>query len=371
MTEVSGPPQVVAPRRPAQPGRFGPVPLGVRRDLLRLAEPLAAVVRAAILVNDLRPAALRPGLVVPVAVVAAAHWLLPVLYARRGGPWTRGGRWVLWDVGHGVALVALGALAVRPGMWLGPGPPYALFLGALTPTIAMAGLYPWGGPVLGRRPWVVPALLWLAQVPILAAGAVGSGPLSGRQVLGALVTLGWSLLTVLTVVGVALIARVVARHQLDARAAAVEDSFTFLHSDVKAALARIRIRHRGDAATQRQLALLEAKIADHRAGLLLQQRLVDLASLLRERLRSVEPPLRVAPLPQVGALTLQQADAVALDEALRGLLADATGAGAAAVALSVDVSGDRLRLAVEDDRPGRGPAGRWRAELVLSLAEVG
>lgn len=348
----------------------------VRRDLVRAAEPLGAAWRAALIPLDLAGMPLRPWawwLLVPLIVLHAA---LPWLYLRRGGPWTRGGRWPLLDVAHATALVAVSVAVTMPGDWPLPGDRYIPHLGAFFPTLVLAAAYPYRSRALARHRLLAPAGVLLVEVVVALAGWVVSGPvLSAGRLQSVANTVLWSLVSAGFGLGLDRFVRVAVRQQTDTAQRSYEHSFNFLHTHVKAVLGTLRALHAGDDRTQVLLRDLEAKIAGHRVDLLLQHRLIDLATLVRERVRAVENVLDVAQLPPLGSVTLSQEDGRFIDRVLGDLLANCVRHGAQAVRIDADLSGELLALTVQDDGPGIAaggpPNGSSLARLIADTEQAG
>lgn len=325
----------------------------VRRDLVRLAEPVGAAWRALMVVLDPVGVILRPGALWLLAPLAVVHLALPAVYARYGGPWTRGGRWVLLDLAHAAGLMALGIAVTAPGQLPVTGFPFAAYQSAAVPTLALAVLYEWRRPWLARRPALGSVLLWFAVIPfvVVAVGRAG-GPWTPWRAWMAVFDWLWAAIGLLLALGLVLLVRLVTQRQLEVRQQALEESFAFLQSEMTGPLAALRVTYAADPPTQADLDEIEARMADYRTRLQLRHDRVDLDALLRERVGSVRTVLQVAPVPAVGPLRLAQDDAVVADRVLADLLDNSHRAGARVVTVQAAVADRVLTLTVTDDGPG-------------------
>lgn len=325
----------------------------VRRDLVRLAEPVGAAWRALMVVLDPVGVILRPGALWLLAPLAVVHLALPAVYARYGGPWTRGGRWVLLDLAHAAGLMALGIAVTAPGQLPVTGFPFAAYQSAAVPTLALAVLYEWRRPWLARRPALGSVLLWVAVIPFVAvAVARAGGPVTPWRVWLTVFDWLWSAIGLLLALGLVMLVRLVTQRQLEVRQQALEESFAFLQSEMTGPLAALRVTYAADPPTQHDLDEIEAKMADYRTRLRLRQDRVDLHALLRERVRAVRHVLQAAPVPEAGPLWLAHDDAVVANRVLADLLDNSHRAGARAVMVQARVADGVLTLTVTDDGPG-------------------
>lgn len=293
---------------------------------------------------------------VALAGLAAAHFIGVPLIARYGGPFARGGRWIVGFLAFSVAVPVGFGLLVEPGSFAA-GPAGTVLCNYPAGAMVLLAFYPWWQGRRGARVRLAEygLLGFVTVLPLAMLYLVDPAPTSG-DALSALI--GGSYNIVGFVLGKAIggMCRTAARTQARLQEQAYDEFFDFLHSHVKAGIAAVRAESGDPAATREKLGELEQAVGDRRVQFLLSRRQVPLATLVSERIRTFTGVLTLTDTPRVGALTVRREVGVLVATALGDLLTNVAGHGGNTAAVRMSTDAGLLCLEVTDDGPGL-PAG--------------
>lgn len=286
--------------------------------------------------------------------VAVGHFVSVPLIARYGGPFSWGGRWIVLAVGLVVVVPVTFGLLIEPGQFAS-GPAGTPLCNYPASTMVLLAFYPWWSRTRNRA--VVAAeygvLALVTALPVLLLLVV-DGP--GAPLVPALV--GGSYNVVGFVLGAAIggLCRAGAREQAALQQRSYEEFFDFLHSNVKAGIAAVRVEWGNPPVAREKLDELEQAVSDRRVQFLLGLPRVPLAMLVSERVRAFTGVLRLEETPRVGAITVPRDIGVLIGRSLGDLLKNAAVHGGVGVAVRLTSDDGTIALEVVDDGPGMDPA---------------
>jgi hypothetical protein len=364
-----------------------PVPLAVDEQLTRstarrladAAEWANPVFQSAVLLGSAIVDPYRPAQRTVVVALGAVHLfvLLPI-YARGGGPFSRGGRWLAVSAIQCVTVNALIAWLSVPGTFgtSEASLPASLYVNG---TIVLLALYPWLPPSLRRYKVPIELALVLAYGGyLLLLTQLASDVRVNAQVA---VTVGGATVWILVSYSLGkageMICMRVARAQVDVQQQSFQEFFSFLHSHVKANIAAVRAELPLEAHGPRQkLAELETAVSRYRVELLLAQERIPLAALFSERIRAFTGTLRIERTPRLGGMTVVRPVGVLVSRALGDLLKNAAVHGAHSVAIDFRRTPGMAVMTVTDDGPGFPASvldddGRSLSQLRAAARELG
>lgn len=321
----------------------------------RLIKPFEAVVlllQATNLVMSALNDRYREGAVPVVVVLGVLHLLLAVFVVYRRGPLTRGHAWTAVWIAW-IFVVQLGLVhLLAPGDFAAYGNGVPMGNYALIP-LAVFAFYPWDG---FRNPWRRRAIegaliVAIALHPLLVVGLMRHWDVTAAHLRSVAQYGVWAVVWFLVGKGISWLCRIAVQVETEALTRSYDAALGDLHSHAESAARRI-----GTGEDPREVGRdLRATIYARRSQLLLQDRTVGAADIVKNALRPQGDRLTLLSVPAFGALTVPRDRAIVLEQGLADLVKNVADHGGGRVELDFTLDGDTMVLDLRDHGPGIAP----------------
>jgi hypothetical protein len=328
------------------------------RSFVGRVEAVAFVIQAFAIFSTINADQLTPKERVFLFGFAAAHLLVAAIIVRIGGPFYNGGIWpFLWLSAVWAAPVMMAEFVPQGNYGISPVCPQ--LCGYPVSPVAIAAFYPWVGNRYNPMSlWTKAALAAsIAFEPLILMWSV-NGRITSYNLQG---TLAQTIMVAGMWAGGEAIGRI-CRRAAATQAAALrreyDRQFGYLHSDIETGLCVAEIGYRDNRPDEVLAALkdLGTAVLDERMRLSLAQDYVSVADIIRLHVRRVRDRISIEGVPSVDVITLPQAVATLLSNALGDLLKNSLMYGAKRVWIKFELTGDNAVLEISDDGPGFSPS---------------